>query len=209
MTRDPRSRKAAQWWRQLDLTFHNELWGVTENERRVHAAYRQVLEQVVPRWFEVVDGPAKGERLSIETLAEWARTAAEVMQEKIQTEHEERRALGWSRIEAAYAADDADVVITKGTWAGFTRARATAWLWNLTQYEPFQFTGVFAQQRVQREQALAAGEIPEVETYSHKARKYEEGGLTPHTYRVAQEALGKKPFTPDEVSQGRPCTCGR
>src|SRR5690606_37641022 len=52
---------------------------------------------------------------------------------------EERRRYGWARIEEALSAPDADQVVAEGRWAGFTRGEATAWCWNLFQYEPHGF----------------------------------------------------------------------
>lgn len=112
-----------------------------------------------------------------------------------------RRALGWSRIAQAYAAADADDVLADGAWAGFTKARATAWSWNFVQYEPFQLLGPLSARRIAREQGLAAGVLPDVVRYADRARELESRGVSPQEYRAAKETLGARTFTPEDVVQ--------
>lgn len=204
MTGQQQSRPTSErpWWDELGLRITRERGAVSSNEERVLDAHREVLEKFAPLRFERTDGARAGEHLTLPQVVRRVTSARRKVEREIHAAERDRRELGWSRIEAAYSSDDADVVITEGTWEGFTRAQATAWLWNLVQYEPYQFTGVLSTLRREREQALEAGEIPEVPRYAARARELENAGLTPRAYRTAREALGARTFSPGDVRSG-------
>ncbi|MDQ2624656.1 MAG: hypothetical protein M3Y20_05800 [Actinomycetota bacterium] len=209
------------WWVKIGLSPAGDSPGDTPAARRETRARLEVLKAFPPPFFaQRADGGSAADRIGAEVPADGAQPArlsleelrarmdeagAEVRRE-LEAKETARRALGWTRIQAAYEASDADDVILTGVWEGFTRARATAWLWNLVQYEPYQFSPVFAHFRKAREAAVEAGEIPEVPTYAERARTLEAARMTPHNYRIAQEALGRGTFTPEEVRTGG-CAC--
>lgn len=87
-----------------------------------------------------------------------------------------RQRLAREATAAVYARSDAAEEITTGDWAGFTTADATAWCWNLYQYEPHGFVYPASAVRQGREQVLEEGGIPEGGGYAAKARKYIEKG---------------------------------
>ena len=195
-----------EWWEQLGLRIAGDGMGRSGDDARETRAHADVLAAFAPPHFEgTIDDQVV--RVSTSELAASLGRARDEVGEAIEAESVARSHLGWSRIAAAFEADDAEEVIADGVWAGFTRAHATAWLWNLTQYEPYQFAGVFAQLRRERERALAAGEIPATPRYAERARQLEAHGMTPQSYRAAQQALGKGTFSEGAVSTGR-CTCG-
>ncbi|MBP1325818.1 hypothetical protein JOF28_001050 [Leucobacter exalbidus] len=111
----------------------------------------------------------------------------------------ERLALGWRKIEAAYAADTAEQLVTEGRWRGFSYAEATAWCWNLFQFEPHGFMYPRSQVRSEALQRLERGELPEVFNYPERARELADAGLDPRSYRTHHAALGKPTYDPGEV----------
>lgn len=110
-----------------------------------------------------------------------------------------RGRIGRDAIAQAYAASDADECITQGDWHGFTRAEAQAWCWNLYQFEPHGFVYPNSVIRMQREEELESGRIPEGGGYAAKARTYVARGITPLQYRDAREALGSPTFCWSDV----------
>ncbi|MBC9927853.1 MULTISPECIES: hypothetical protein [unclassified Leucobacter] len=103
-----------------------------------------------------------------------------------------REQSGRDKIEAAYAAAGGAELITEGEWAGFAKADAIAWCWNLYQYEPHGFVHPANEIRYRREQELESGGIPEGGGYPAKARQYISRGVTPQQYREAREVLGSR-----------------
>lgn len=100
-----------------------------------------------------------------------------------------QRAEGWARIEAAYALPDAGEVIRSGEWAGFTLDRATAWSWNLFDFEPHGATSHKIQLRFQQMKELEHGMLPQTYGYADRARTLEERGIDPREYRCLREQL--------------------
>lgn len=102
-------------------------------------------------------------------------------------------------IAAAFAAPDAAELIVGGDWDGFTRADATAWCWNLYQYEPHGFIYPNLVLRMRREEELESGGIPDGGGYAAKARIYVARGITPAQYREAREVVNSPTFSQTDV----------
>lgn len=120
----------------------------------------------------------------------------------IQDAARQREQRGRDATASACAAPDADEPVTEGDWAGFTRARAIAWCWNLYQYEPHGFVSPGSMLRAQRVRELEAGGIPDGFGYADRARRYEAAGVTPEQYRRVREALGSPTFSAEDVRFG-------
>lgn len=184
----------SQWWEKLGLS--PDGIGVVPGRFIDNGALTGVLRDYEPTAFRhKVDG---GVQVTIDELRE--RILEEDERQKQEAEAattaqaREQRQRGWDRIEAAYAAVDADEIITEGRWEGFTRAAATAWCWNLFQYEPRGFAHPASEVRARASAQLKNGGLPEVLGYPERARTLEAQGLTAHTYRQHKEALGATPF---------------
>lgn len=187
------------WWSELGLS-EPLAAGASANDRARHQARRRVLSSVRPVEFVPSGEQETSRRLSFDDVKRMIAQVEGEHDASVSAEAEERRRLGWERIEAAYAAPDAEDLLTEGGWAGFTRARAIAWCWNLFQYEPrgFVMPNSYVRERAMKE--LTSGGIPEVFGYPERARELEQRGLTPHEYRRHQEALGKPTFSQADVS---------
>ncbi|GAA3750136.1 hypothetical protein GCM10022239_26820 [Leifsonia bigeumensis] len=98
---------------------------------------------------------------------------------------------------------DSNEPVTQGDWAGFTRARAIAWCWNLYQYEPHGFVSPGSILREQRTRELEAGGIPNGFGYADRARQFEASGVSPERYRAARETLGSPIFSAADIRFGR------
>lgn len=173
-----------RWWTTLGLRFL-ELDPLGAR----HRARERVLAGLAPEWFVGPEGKV--------TLAEAARLidAAEAEVERArEIEEAARRARGWMRIDAAYAAPDADDVIERGVWKGFTHAQAHAWLWNFVQYVPERGGLRYGRDRREAQQLLEEGKTPELEELAQLARDLEAEGSTPRLYRQAMERLGRDTF---------------
>jgi hypothetical protein len=112
---------------------------------------------------------------------------------------EQRARLGWAALANAPLAPDADEVIADGGWAGFTRAKARQWCWNLFQYEPRGFGLPVSQLSFPEVREWLNGGIPDARGYSERARELEAQGITPYAYRSDKEASGKPTFTAADV----------
>lgn len=141
-------------------------------------------------------------QLTLEQVIDLIRQTEQDVDEARAAEAERRRQLGWERLEALYAAADAEEVISGGDLAGFTRARAGAWCWNLLDYEPVGLISPGSMLREHSLRELCEGRIPTVFGYPDRARALEANGLTPRDYRRAKEALGATPFNRADVSFG-------
>ena len=120
---------------------------------------------------------------------------------------EERQRFGWERLQEAFNMPDAQVQISESRWAGFTKGEATAWCWNLMQYEPKGFIapGMYTRRGAARE--LANGGLPEVFGYPERARELADEGLDPREYRRRREAANAPTFCEADVTiQGYPPT---
>lgn len=178
------------WWRRLGLA--------APSEGAAARAHRAVLASLTPQAF-VRRTDAGDQRLSLDEVVAELDLVAETVELGIRDAADERRRHGWERVRAALSAPDASVLIADGPWAGFSRGRAAAWCWNLFQYEPHGLVSPGAQVRAEALRVLEAGGLPTVFGYPVRAAELERSGLTPESYREAQEALGKPTFSPDDV----------
>ncbi|MGO3146450.1 MAG: hypothetical protein ACTIJ6_02100 [Leucobacter sp.] len=119
------------------------------------------------------------------------------------TDPASRAQVGRNTIHNAYAAPNAVEVITTGDWADFTAADATAWCWNLYQYEPHGFAYPASAVHMRRERELESGTIPEGGGYAEKARSYVLRGVTTQQYREARETLESPTFCWTDVRHDR------
>lgn len=180
------------WWRRLGLA------APSPRDSATARAHRAVLAALTPQGF-VRRTDAGEQRLSLDDVVAELDLVAATIGLGIRDAADERRRYSWERVRAALSAPDASVLITDGPWAGFTRGRAAAWCWNLFQYEPHGFVSPGAPVRAEALRALEAGGLPTAFGYPARAAELERGGLTPESYREAQEALGKPTFSPDDV----------
>lgn len=103
---------------------------------------------------------------------------------------EAQRRQGAAAVHRALTASDAAEPVTAGRWLGFTRGEATAWFWNLFQYEPHGFVHPGTQVRHEALRLLRSGGLPEVFGYPERARELADRGLTPLRYRDYRDSLG-------------------
>lgn len=184
------------WWDQLGLkTTTGPKTTCSERSRRDAAL--SVLRAHPPVAFAGSEA-----QLTLEQVIDLIRQTEQDVDEARAAEAERRRQLGWERLEALYAAADAEEVIAGGDWAGFTRARAGAWCWNLFDYEPVGLISPGSMLREHSLRELCEGRIPTVFGYPDRARALEANGLSPRDYRRAKEALGATPFNRADVSFG-------
>lgn len=176
--------------------------GVTGVLHGASAGGLAILSEYEPVGFASRSGAA--DQLTIEQLHE--RVAAE--ERAFQREAAEAKAVaaeqlrqhGWEKIEAAYASPYADELVPEGRWAGFSQADATAWCWNLFQYEPHGFVHPGSEVRCRAMAQLESGGLPEVFGYPERAVELRALGLTPKQYREHQEALGVAIFSNSNVT---------
>ena len=192
------------WWGELNLRYqHVPIQSGYEFE--TEQAALAVLATHPPVGFV---GATEGSTITADQLNELVGDATENAEQEAKNQREsaaeERRLLGWAKIEEALADPNADRVITEGRWAGFSRGDAVAWCWNLFQYEPHGFTHPGSQVRHEAMQQLQAGGLPEVFGYPERARELVARGLTPREYRRHQEALGARTFAALDVKHPRP-----
>lgn len=192
------------WWSALDLTLTGDHRFVRNPDSP--ETVQGFLRSCAPVAFERMNEQGETERLTLEEVA--ARLAAiEREQAAAELRRSEERAaarlqLGWQKIEEAYAAPDATTLVAEGAWIGFTRADATAWCWNLFQFEPHGFVHPGSQVRVEALALLGRGGLPEVFGYPARARTHMAAGLTPRSYREHRIALGSSTFDRDHVVIG-------
>lgn len=194
----PRRREAG-WWEQVGLTPHS--LGVTGDLHGANEGGLRVLREYEPVAFASKNSDA--EQLTIEQLRKLVGEVErnfqlETVEAKVLAA-EARRTLGWEKLEAAYALPNADEVIAEGRWAGFSRAAASAWCWNLFQYEPHGFVHPGSQVRCEAMQQLEWGDLPTVFGYPERAKELAAHGLDPRRYRLHKEALGAATFDPSDV----------
>lgn len=185
-------RPVGEWWEPLGLRGPLGLRS---------AAAEQVLRGHRPVGFAPVTGDADA-MLSLDQvigLIEIAEREAEQEQQRAATD---RRVVDEAAFEAAFEVPSADAVVEDGRWAGFTRGDATAWCWNLFQYEPHGFVHPGSQVRAEGLVKLRAGDLPEAFGYPERARELAKTGMTPRQYRRHREALGARTFDPADVRHG-------
>jgi hypothetical protein len=153
-----------------------------------------LLERAVPTRFSL-----DGESLSADELRSHMADAWAEFQPPIEADADTRSRLGWFALESAGDAPDAGIVIQDGGWAGFTRARARQWCWNLFQYEPQGYSKPLRTISLPGVKEWLGGGVPDVRGYAARARELEAEGVTPEEYRRAKEADGKVTFTRRDV----------
>lgn len=188
------------WWQQLGLTPSS--LGVTGDLHGAAEGGLAVLREYEPVAFASKNG--SGDHLTIHQLRERIADAESAFRREAEeakaSAAERRRQLGWEKVEAAYASSDADEPVTEGRWAGFSRADATAWCWNLFQYEPHGFVHPGTEVRYRAMTQLESGGLPEVFGYPERALALQALGLTPKIYRQHKEVLGAVTFTGADVT---------
>lgn len=143
------------------------------------------------------DGP-----LSLEQVAAMIEAAAQEREHQRELAAIERREADLAEFEAAFDQPNAGDVMERGRWSGLTRGEATAWCWNLFQYEPHGLVHPGSQVRAEALATLRSGVLPEVFGYPERARELIEKGMTPRRYRQLREELGSPMFDPGEVRRG-------
>jgi hypothetical protein len=190
------------WWQQLGLRYTG-LSLTSTHEHSTEQAVLKVLRDHPPVAFA---RGAEGADLTTEQLVRFVTQAANHAEQEGKRQREtaatDRRRFGWEQVEQALAGRGSEKAVTEGRWAGFTRGEATAWCWNLFQYEPHGFVHPGTQVRHEAMRKLQAGLLPEVFGYPERARELADRGLTPREYRLHQEALGANTFTPADVHWG-------
>lgn len=195
---------ATTWWRQLGLT-DGLTYRASVNEHDAVRARTQYLSTLRPI-FTASDAAEVHLTLN-DVISQLAAIDAAHEEKRAQHQRVERER-GWEGIRAARAAAHAEEPIDSGSWAGFTRADAIAWCWNLYQFESHGFGGVGAMVRKRdlargRNRDLATlkgGGVPEDLGYAHRARELTLAGATPESYRTAKEAMGARVFDPRDVT---------
>jgi len=176
------------WWESLGLRGPLDLSGDISE---------RVLREYQPVGFAPVGND--GEVLSLEQVVGLIEAAAGEAKSRRERAVAERRTADVAEFEAAFELSGSDTIVEHGRWAGFTRGEATAWCWNLFQYEPHGFVHPGSQVRGEALINLRAGGLPEVFGYPERARELTNTGLTPRQYRQHREALGAKTFDPADV----------
>ena len=185
------------WWSDFELT-HRPFECDHDRNRAQEVPWRDpriaLLASAEPVLFSVAGLNGAEPISAAELRGRMARAWAE-FQAPIEADAGTRSRLGWAALEAAQYAPDADEVIARGGWAGFTRARARQWCWNLFQYEPQGFTLPVTTIMLPGVKEWLGGGVPDVRGYADRARVLEEAEVTPEAYRRAKEAAGKSTFT--------------
>ena len=125
------------WWGKLSLCYRH-IPAPTGIEFETEQAVLAVLAAHPPVSFV---GDTEGSTITLNQLNELIESAIKNAEREAKRQRasaaQERREIGWTKIEEALTAPDADQVITEGRWAGFRRGDAVAWSWNLFQgYRP-------------------------------------------------------------------------
>lgn len=184
---------SAPWWSEYQLA-HRPFACSHDLDRAQAVPWHNpriaLLSRAKPVLFEV-----DGEQLSAGELRSRMADAWAEFQAPIEADADTRSRLGWAALEAAPLAPDADEVIADGGWAGFARARARQWCWNLFQYEPRGYSLPISTMSLPGVKEWLGGGVPDVRGYADRARALEADGVTPHAYRQEKEAAGKVTFT--------------
>lgn len=200
-TTEIREAREHEWWQRLGLIASDPVAN-SVNDRRAQAAKDRMLRTHRPVLFavEMEDGTT-AQRTLDQVVAELDRVEREV-EDAIQDAARRREQRGREATASAYAAPDAEELVVEGEWAGFTRARAIAWCWNLYQYEPHGFVPPNSILRERRVRELESGGIPDGFGYADRARELEAGGMTPQQYRVTKEVQRAPTFSDEDVRFG-------
>lgn len=154
-----------------------------------HEAH-QLLQEYQPASFTRTNPDS----LNPETLT-WGEMLARIA--AVETESIERESQAQAARLAAEQADfdsawlhaDSAQRITEGSWAGFTRGEARAWIFSLFQFETRGIAHPGSELRFRSLAAARTGETPDVFGYPERARKLADRGLTPHQYRELRALL--------------------
>lgn len=141
----------------------------------------------------------EGGPLSLEQVAAMIEAAEQDREQQRELAAIERREADLAEFEAAFDQPNAGDVVERGRWSGITRGEATAWCWNLFQYEPHGFVHPDSQVRAEALATLRSGVLPEVFGYPERARALIEKGMTARRYRQLREELGSPMFDPSKV----------
>ncbi|WP_427869021.1 hypothetical protein [Leucobacter luti] len=143
------------------------------------------------------DGP-----LSLMQVAAMIEAAAQEHEQQRELAAIERREADLAEFEAAFDQPNAGDVVEHGRWSGMTLGEATAWCWNLFQYEPHGFVHPGSQVRAEALATIRSGGLPEVFGYPERVRELTEKGMTARRYRQLREELGSPLFDPAESRRG-------
>ena len=171
------------WWDELGLTLEHD-------DARVMAAQEKILREYEPVAFGHAGQPRKTVGFG-ELVARLAQVETDIARKDEDAVNEEV-ARGDVLVAEALSADDADTVVEEGSWAGFTRGEATAWCWNLFQYEPHGFVHPGSEVRAIALRELREGGLPEVFGYPARARELVAAGATPLSYREAKRLTASR-----------------
>ncbi|MBC9944441.1 hypothetical protein ICL81_07955 [Leucobacter sp. cx-328] len=179
------------WWSVLGLR--------AVADRVMGGLAERVLREHPPIAFVSVVG---GAPLSLEQVAAMIEAAAQEREQRRELAAIERREADLAEFEGAFDQPNAGDVVERGRWSGITRGEATAWCWNLFQYEPHGFVHPGSQVREEALATLRSGGLPEVFGYPERARELIEKGMTARCYRQLREELGSPMFDPAGVRRG-------
>jgi|GEM_PF-1455675 len=203
----PDSEYSPPWWAGFELR-HRPVYCSHDWDRAEDVPWQDpriaLLERARPVLFSVSGPDGDGEITADELRSRMADAWAE-FQAPLEADAATRSRLGWAALEAAGQAPDAGEVIADGGWAGFTRARARQWCWNLFQYEPQGFSLPISTISLPGVKEWLGGGVSDVRGYAVRARELEAEGVTPEVYRRDKEAVRKVTFTRrDSVSVAIP-----
>lgn len=193
-------RDHTEWWAALGLDL-----AAIGPESLTALRGTELLQEVLAKHPPVVfAGDSDEQTLTLEQLLDRIRLTADPIEQALANQERstaaERERFGWERVEEALNTADAQLQITEGRWAGFTKGEARAWCWNLMQYEPkgFAMPGMYTRRGAVKE--LAAGGLPEVFHHPERARELANQGLDPREYRRRQEAANAPTFCEADVT---------
>ena len=177
-------RPETDWWKPLGLRLQ---------EDKFRFATEEILRTHIPVAFQPAEGTGNTS-LGLDQLvrritdAECENTVLRAQAAKA------RRASDDAEFEAASERPDAHERVEEGRWAGFTRGEATAWCWNLFQFEPHGSVHPGSEVRARALTELRGGGLPEVFGYPKRARELADRSVTPQKYREYRKALGAPMF---------------
>jgi len=192
---------SAPWWTGFELK-HRPFDCVHDWDRAEEVPWTDprmaLLAGAEPVLFSV-PGPDGAQEVTADELRSRMADAWVAFQAPIEADAGTRSRLGWLALETAPLAPDAGDVIAEGGWAGFTRARARQWCWNLFQYEPQGFSLPVRTIALPGVKEWLGGGVPDMRGYADRARTLEAEGATPEAYRRDKDAKGKTTFTRSDV----------
>ncbi|MFA7498527.1 MAG: hypothetical protein WCY76_07495 [Leucobacter sp.] len=175
------------WWESLGLHLSPDL----------PVAAWQVLCEYAPVGFRSASGGSDVH--SLDEIVALVDAAVREANKQRELAAAERHAAEDAEFEASFGLPDADALVDRGQWSGFTRGEAMAWCWNLFQYEPHGFVHPGSQVRAEALSELRAGGLPEVFGYPERAHELAATGMTARQYREHRRALRSRTFDPADV----------